>query len=151
MPQAWLAAGLVATALAACVAPSPRPASSGAAPDVPAAVVTVRTLGDWQTGEASGAYRLIVTEEGFDPLVSRGLYLQWLAESTADAPARIVAARDFTQLNALPGAALTIETADTGVDGLVVRISAIAAAEPAPRRYRLTATTPGEARLEGPL
>ena len=150
MTRAWLAAGLVATALAACVAPSPRPASSGAAPDVPAAVVTVRTLGDWETGEASGAYRLIVTEDGFDPLVSR-LYLQWLAESTADAPARIVAARDFAELNALPGAALTIEAADAGVDGLVVRISAIAAAEPAPRRYRLTATTPGEARLEGPL
>ena len=50
-----------------------------------------------------------------------------------------------------PDAALTIEAADAGVDGMVVQISAIAAAEPAPRRYRLIATTPGEARLEGPF
>ena len=148
-PAAWLAAGFL---LAGCVQPA-APVRGGAAdpaaPGVPAAVTTVASVGHWKLGAARGAYRLILVEEGFDPLVAR-LYLEWVAEGTAEAGPRIVAGRGFPELGA--GFALALERVETGDDGrLEAVVAAVAAGEPGPRRYRLVAGPPGEAELSGPL
>jgi hypothetical protein len=44
---------------------------------LPPAITTVRTAGWWSDAGREGPYRIVITEHGFDQLVSR-LYLQWI-------------------------------------------------------------------------
>lgn len=57
--------------------------SSGVAQtvSVPTEVFSVQTVGYWQSGSATGSYRVVVTSEGWEHAWSR-VFVEWLEEPT---------------------------------------------------------------------
>lgn len=82
-----------------------RPAASnraaGLVESLPSAVATVRTAGWWSEAGREGPYRIVITEHGFDKIVSR-LYLQWLELLGEASGLRVLTTVGFDQLNEVP-------------------------------------------------
>src|SRR5262245_36067434 len=68
---------------------------------LPMAVATARTVGRWSEAGREGSDRIVITEHGFDQIVSR-LYLQWLELLDEPSGARVLTTVGFDQLNDVP-------------------------------------------------
>lgn len=112
---------------------------------LPPEIATVRTAGWWTEAHRAGTYRIVITEHGFDKIVSR-LYLQWL-EPDAEAGPRILATVGFEQLNEVPVYHLEIAAIRPLQDGLEVELDGSSLYTGETRRFLLHAAAPGTATL----
>lgn len=79
---------------------SDQPAAEEVVETLPPEIATVRTVGWWSEADQSGTYRLVITQHGFDKVVSR-LFLQWL-EPEQEGGSRVVSTVGFDELNEVP-------------------------------------------------
>lgn len=82
-------------------APQVAAAVAADAAGIAADVSTVRTGGAWSEGEKQGQYRIIITNRGFDHIVSK-LYLQWLEQEPEEAVPQVHATVAFAAFNEMP-------------------------------------------------
>lgn len=133
--------------LAAALAPV-RAAEESSVPgfieSLPPEIATVRTAGWWSAADRSGTIRIVITEHGFDQIVSR-LYLQWL--EVDEAGARVIATLDFDELNEVPVRQLDLAAIRTSATGIEVELTASSLYTDDIEAYLLRAGAPGEATL----
>lgn len=112
---------------------------------LPPEIATVRTVGWWSEADRSGTYRIIITEHGFDKIVSR-LYLQWLEPDEEDG-SRIVATAGFDQLNEVPVYHLEVAAIRPLENGLEVELDSSSLYTGEAQVFLLRAGPPGTATL----
>jgi hypothetical protein len=115
---------------------------------LPTAVATVRTVGWWSEAGREGPYRVVVTEHGFDKIVSR-LYLQWLELLGEPSGARVLTTVGFDQLNQVPLYQLEILAIRELADGLEVELEGSSLYTGEQRHFVLRAGPPAVASLQG--
>jgi hypothetical protein len=115
---------------------------------LPTAVATVRTAGWWSEAGREGPYRIVITEHGFDKIVSR-LYLQWLELVGASSGTRILTTVGFDQLNEVPLYQLEILAIRELPDRLEVELEGSSLYTGEKRLFLLRAGPPAVASLQG--
>ena len=122
--------------------------AAGMVESLPTAVATVRTAGWWSEAGREGPYRIVITEHGFDKIVSR-LYLQWLELVGASSGTRILTTVGFDQLNEVPLYQLEILAIRELPDRLEVELEGSSLYTGEKRHFLLRAGPPAVASLQG--
>jgi hypothetical protein len=147
---------LVTAALAGACAPSGSergpailPADDPAAPlqSLSPAIATIRTAGWWSDAGREGPYRIVITEHGFDHLVSR-LYVQWLELVDEEVGLRVLSTVGFDQLNEVPLYQLSILAVREATDELEIELLGFSSYSGEEQRFLVRAGPPGVAALE---
>ncbi len=141
---------VTASAWGGNTAPKARPqvaeAVAADAVGVTADVSTVRTGGAWTEGEREGQYRLIITNRGFDHIVSK-LYLQWLEQEPEEGVPKVRATVAFAAFNEMPVYNLDIAEWRPQTNRMRVELTAYNSYSGAKCRFIVEATAPGAATL----
>lgn len=116
---------------------------------LPPAIATVRTAGWWSDAGREGPYRIVITEHGFDHLVSR-LHVQWLELVDEETGLRVVSTVGFDQLNEVPFYQLEIAAIRELPNGLEVELTGFSSYTGEQRHFVVRAGAPGIAELEAP-
>jgi hypothetical protein len=139
----------------ACAASGPgeeriatRSHAAGMVESLPTVVATVRTVGWWSEAGREGPYRIVITEHGFDQIVSR-LYLQWLELVDESSGARVLTTVSFDQLNDVPLYQLEIRAIRELPDRLEVELEGSSLYTGEKRRFAIRAGPPAVASLQG--
>jgi hypothetical protein len=137
----------------ACASSGP-PATPGDDPAalleaLPPALATVRTAGWWSDAGREGPFRIVITEHGFDHLVSR-LHVQWLELVDEETGLRVVSTVGFDQLNEVPFYQLEIAAIRELPNGLEVELTGFSSYTGEQRHFVVRAGAPGIAKLEAP-
>ena len=125
------------------------------APDDPAAlldsllpaIATVRTAGWWSDAGREGPYRIVITEHGFDQLVS-WLYVQWLELIEEEVGLRVLGTVGLDQLNEVPLYQLSILAVREAPDTLEIDLLGLSPYTGEEQRFLVRAGPPGVATLE---
>ncbi len=145
-----LALTVTASARGANTDPKARPqvavAVIATAAGVTADVSTVRTGGAWSEGKRQGQYRIIITDRGFDHIVSK-LYLQWLEQEPEEAVPVVRATVGFSAFNEMPVYNLDIAEWNPQINLLRVELTAYNSYSGAKCRFIVEAMAPGAATL----
>ena len=144
------------TLVTACASSGPDEGRTGTAGDdpaalieaLPAAIATVTTAGWWSEADREGPYRIVITEHGYDELVSR-LYLQWLEPVDEPPGSRVVGTVGFDELNEVPLYRLEVAATRDLPTGLEVELRGASPYTGEERRFLLRAGPPGVATLRG--
>jgi len=128
------------------VAPQVAAAVAADAVGVTTDVLTVRTGGAWSEGEKQGQYRIIITNRGFDHIVSK-LYLQWLEQEQEEAVPQVRATVAFAAFNEMPVYNLDIAEWKSQANRMRVELTAYNSYSGAKCRFIVEATAPGAATL----
>lgn len=121
--------------------------AAGMVESLPTAVATVRTVGWWSEAGQEGPYRIVITEHGFDKIVSR-LYLQWLELVGETSGSRILTTVGFDQLNEVPMYQLEIAAIRELPDGLEVELVGSSLYTGEQQQFVFRAGPPGVAALQ---
>ena len=113
--------------------------------NLPVDIGTVETGGEWQNGDKTGFYRIVVTGDGIEHLVNR-LYVQWLALEFGGNSYRLERTVAVEEINTL-NAAISVETEFYNHDHPQLIISTTDR-EMKTRAYRLTLLPDGRYRLD---
>ena len=113
---------------------------------VTADVSTVRTGGSWSEGENQGQYRVIITNRGFDHIVSK-LYLQWLVQKPEEGVPQVRATVAFSAFNEMPVYNLDISEWKPQSNRLQIELTAYNSYSGAKCRFIVEAMAPGVATL----
>ncbi len=122
-------------------------------PDVPPEVVSVVTTGHWQSGQATGQYKIIVTTEGWEHLWSRA-FVEWLPDpADPNAARKAVAISELIPPIGRGTAVFEVTANQVKAGGLVVTIRATANQLPGakPQVFVFIANTPGHVELVKPV
>ena len=122
--------------------------AAGMVESLPTAVATVRTAGWWSEAGREGPYRIVITEHGFDKIVSR-LYLQWLELVGETTGVRVLTTVGFDQLNEVPLYQLEILAIRELPDRLEVELEGSSLYTGEKRPFLLRAGPPAVASLQG--
>jgi hypothetical protein len=141
-----LALTLTASAWGGNTAPQVAVAVAADAVGVAADVSTVRTGGAWSEGENQGQYRVIITDRGFDHIVSK-LYLQWLEQEPEEGVPQVRATVAFAAFNEMPVYNLDIAEWKPQTNRLRVELTAYNSYSGAKCRFIVEAIAPGAATL----
>jgi len=122
--------------------------TAGMVESLPTAVATVRTVGWWSEAGREGPYRIVITEHGFDKLVSR-LYLQWLELVGEPSGARLLTTVGFDELNEVPLYQLEILAIRELPDRLEIELEGSSLYTGEKQHFLLRAGPPAVASLQG--
>ncbi|CAG0943273.1 hypothetical protein BROC_02215 [Candidatus Brocadiaceae bacterium] len=113
---------------------------------ITADVSLVKSGGTWTEGNTEGHYRVIISNRGFDHVVSK-LYLQWLELDPEKGTYRIRATVGFAALNDIPVYNLELIGWTPHESRLRVDLDAYNSYSGEKSRFILDAATPGNATL----
>lgn len=125
-----LIAGAAATASADVVATS-----------IPPSVQDVQTLGAWESDNAAGTYRIVITRAGTTPVTTR-LYVQWLAIDDAG-EASVTESIEIAELAEF-GLDIVDYKSESDADGLTMYVKTLDPADGFDETYELFVFSPTE-------